>query len=301
MPRQLFSLGYNLAEESSITINQFSINGRSCEIGQVPGEPLNVTEWWLPTSQTTISLQIELDVLKIYEDCALSSSDELFITLHSYSSGTKMQHCGTPTKVGGSSLEIELEIPANEWAEEATLQLTLTVRFAKGISRGVGAPAIPNSRLMERDWKIQLSGSRTQGNVVIRDFSKDPRITNAIWNIKIDRRVEMDAWPTVQHSNVLRVEINKNFEEFVNQTQVQTLLLTDIIMLALGDVIDDDEKLEFIRSDSLANGSWVRFLKTVYGIVFSVGEIMVRDKWHNEQQEIRARVQHLTSTLVKMS
>ena len=301
MPRQLYSLGYNLASESSLSVKLFSINGRSFDMDVPTWEQYNVTEWWLPTSQTTISLQIQLEIPEIYEDCELNPSDELFLVLHSYSTGTKMQHWGSPAKVGGSLLEVELEIPANEWAEEAVLQLTLTVRFADSNARRMGSPALPNSRLLERDWKIQLSGSRTQGNVVIRDFSKDPRIANAIWNVKIDRRVEMDAWPTVQHSNVLRIEINKNFEEFVNQPQVQTLLLTDIIMLALGDAIDDDEKLEFIRSDSAANGSWVRFIKTVYGIVFSVGEIMVREKWHTEQQEIRARVQHLTATLVKMS
>ena len=152
-----------------------------------------------------------------------------------------------------------------------------------------------NSRLLKKSWKIALAGSRTQANVVLLDFSKDHRTSKAMWNIKISDGYDMDSWLSAQHSSVLRIEVNRNYEDYIEQQQFKILLMTDIVILSLARAIADDEKLTYLQNNEIAEGSWAQFVKTMYLSVFSIGELGVKQKWQDNQNEIRARVQHQMS------
>ena len=71
--------------------------------------------------------------------------------------------------------------------------------------------------------------------------------------------------------------------------------MTDVVMLALDNAINDDEKLNYLQNDSMAEGTWAKFVKSMFKSVFVTGQIGVKQKWIEEQALIRARVQHLMS------
>ena len=206
-----------------------------------------------------------------------------------------MQHHCKPVLIDSEEIDISLNIPANELSDDLTLHAIITTRFDEKGTRKVGAPHVSNSRLLTKTWKIYLSGSRTQGNVVFLDFSKDSNRSKSLWQIRINENIDMDSWLTAQHSNILRIEVNELHKEFIQQPHFQIPLMTDMVMLALDNAINDEEKLSYLQSDSLPEGSWAKFVKSMFQSVFMSGQIGIKQKWIEEQAHIRARVQHLMS------
>lgn len=243
--------------------------------------------------KTYISAKFQIQISEMMTTCALDKDDEIFLTLFSYCPGTKLQHYGRPVLIVNSEVEVELSIPENELSDELNLYAVVTTRFNESKDRKVGAPHKSNSRLLTRSWKIYLSGSRTQGNVVFLDFSVDTAASKALWRIHINENIDMDSWLTVQHSHILRIEVNENHKEFIQQPYFQIPLMTDMVMLALDSAIRDDEKLEYLQNDSMPDGSWAKFVKGMFQSVFLTGQLGVKQKWSEDQSLIRTRVQHL--------
>jgi hypothetical protein len=272
-----------------------SINNHDYPSEDFDNEYFNVTSWWTNSMTTDISAKFRVRYGEIVSDCALAKDDELFLTLYSYCPGTKLQHHGKPVLINSEEIDISLNIPANELSDDLTLHAIVTTRFDEKGLRKIGAPHVSNSRLLTKTWKIYLSGSRTQGNVVFLDFSKDLNKSKALWQIRINENIDMDSWLTAQHSNILRIEVNELHKEFIQQPHFQIPLMTDMVMLALDNAINDDEKLNYLQNDSMPEGSWAKFVKSMFQSVFMTGQIGIKQKWIEEQAHIRARVQHLMS------
>lgn len=295
MPKNFFSLGYNLADVSDLKMVNISINSHEYSSEDLDQEYFNLNSWWTNSMTTDISAKFRIRLEEIFSDCALTKDDELFLTLYSYCSGTKLQHQGKPIPIDSEEIEIELHIPANELSEDFTLHAIITTRFSETSKRKVGAPHLSNSRLLTKTWKVFLSGSRTQANVVFLDFSKNPNKSKALWQIRIDENIDMDSWLTTQHSNILRIEVNEHNKEFIQQPHFQIPLMTDMVMLALDNAINDDEKLSYLQGDSIPQGTWAQFVKRMFQSVFITGQIGIKQKWTEDQANIRSRVQHLMS------
>ena len=295
MAKTFYSLGYNLADQFCMSMTNLNVSGREYPSENYDEEVLNLTSWWTPSTSTDISVRLALKRSEIITDCSLNVQDEIFVSLYSYCSGTKLQHHGQAKLLVSNDIELNLNVPPFELAEEMDLYALITVRLDPAIERRLGAPAISNSRLFIKSWKITLAGSRTQANVVMLDFSNDARTSKAMWNIKISDGYDMDSWLSAQHSSVLRIEVNRNYEDYIEQQQFKILLMTDIVILSLARAIADDEKLAYLQNNEIAEGSWAQFLKTMYLSVFSIGELGIKQKWQDNQNEIRARVQHQMS------
>lgn len=295
MPKNFYSLGYNLADTSDLRMTSIKFNGHDYPSDDFDIETFNLTSWWTPSMQTDIQARFTIRQSEIATDCSLRKEDELFLTLYSYCPGTKLQHIGKPLLIDSNEVEIQLTIPAHELAEDFSLNAVLTTRFNEKKERKVGAPQKSNSRLLTKNWKISLSGSQTQANVVFLDFSKDKSRAKALWQIVINENLDFDSWLTAQHSNILRIEVNKIHEDFIKQPHFQIPLLTDLVMLALDNAIKDDDKRNFLQNDLMAEGSWANFVKLQFKQLFPVGQIGLKQKWYEEQDRIRTRVQHLMS------
>jgi hypothetical protein len=300
MPKQFYSLGYNQSASANMKLVGLKINSLEYNYDEYEGVDFNLTSWWTPSLRTLIKCKFQIDCNAIFEDCMLSKTDLLSINLFSYCSGTKLQHQSETINVNGDEVEIELEIPENELADEFILNAIITTRFSETFNRKVGAPQVSNSKLLSKSWKFLLSGSRTQANIVLLDFSQTPARENAMWQIKIHSGSDIDSWLQAQHSNVLRIEVNKDFEDFIQQPIFQIPMMTDLVMLALDDAIRDDDKFDFLQNDSISDGTWAKFVKTMYSNIFTIGQIGVRQMWLENQDLIRARVQSLMSANLEL-
>jgi hypothetical protein len=240
MPKSFYSLGYNLADVNDLKMISMSINNHDYPSEDFDNEYFNLTSWWTNSMTTDISAKFRVRYGEIVSDCALAKDDELFLTLYSYCPGTKLQHHGKPVLINSEEIDISLNIPANELSDDLTLHAIVTTRFDEKGLRKIGAPHVSNSRLLTKTWKIYLSGSRTQGNVVFLDFSKDLNKSKALWQIRINENIDMDSWLTAQHSNILRIEVNELHKEFIQQPHFQIPLMTDMVMLALDNAKNDD-------------------------------------------------------------
>lgn len=300
MSKTFYSLGYNMADPADLQMTSVKINNYEYSPEDLDSETFNLTSWWTPSMQTDIEIKFKIRKDEIIRDCALFATDALFLSLYSYCPGTKIQHQGKPVAITEDEHEIELSIPANELAEELTINANITVKFVEGQERKVGAPQLTNSRLLTKSWKFYLSGSRTQANVVFLDFSGDPSRANALWQIKIASNLDFDSWLNSQHSNILRIEVNKSHEDFIQLPHFQIPMMADLVILALDDAINDEEKFDFLQNNALADGSWARFVKSMYQGIFSTGQIGVKQKWLEEQPRIRARVQHLMASILEI-
>ena len=300
MAKTFYSLGYNLADSSDLSLQSVKVNGHEYFSEDIDNEIFNLTSWWTPSLSTDISTRFRIRLNEIRTDCALSKNDQLFLTLFSYCPGTKLQHQSKPILLNSDEIEMEISIPPTEIAETLNLNAAISVNIDEQVDRKVGSPYVSNSRLLNKTWKFLLAGSRTQANVVLLDFSEDSRRAKALWEIKISDNLDFDAWLSSQHSNVLRIEVNKLYEDYIQQPQFQIPMMTDLVMRALDEAINDEEKLTFLQNDFTAQGSWPKFVKSMYLNVFTSNNIAVKQKWRDEQDRLRTAVQHLMSSNLEM-
>lgn len=296
MTKNFFSLGYNLADPIDLTLSALKINAHEYPSEDYDSELINISSWWTPAMATEIQCRFKVNVSEIRMQCALGKDDVLFLTVFTYCPGTKLQHQSKPVAISSEIVEFTLLIPENELAEDLNLHAVVTTQFNQDDDRKVGAPTLTNSRLLTKSWKIYLSGSRTQANVVSTDFSKNSQLSKAMWQIKINPSIDIDSWLVAQHSSVLRIQVNKKYEDFIHTPFFQIPMMTDLVMLALDSAISDPDKLAFLQSEASAQGSWAKFVKSMYLQIFNQGQLGVREKWLDEQEFYRARVQHLMSS-----
>lgn len=287
------SLGYNQPSESSLTVSEIDLNGTVYDINDSSESEINLSNWWTPSKQTSITGLVRVNIADIYRDCNLDRDDVLELCVDTYCLGTRLRHKSKVYEVKNNEVLYLLAIPDGEWNDSAVLTFSLSVNLNAKAIRKIGSPVVTKSILLKKDIRFQLAGQKTQGNVIVRDFSNDKKVSKALWKIQIDPTVGIDDWATVEHSRMLRVEINKNSESSMRDKNFQALLLVDIVMIALGASINDDEKLDLIRNENIAGGSWLRFLRSAFNNVFETDELSIRDKWNQNQSPIRARVQHV--------
>ena len=287
------SLGYNQPSESTLTVSEIELNGNVYEVNDSSESGINLSNWWTPSKQTSITGLVRVNIADIYRECNLDREDVLELCVHTYCLGTRLQHQSKVYEVNNYEVPYLLVVPDGEWNDSAVLSFSLSVNLNAKAIRKIGSPVVNKSILLKKNIRLQLAGQETQGNVIIRDFGNDKKVSKALWKIQIDSTVGIHDWATVEHSRMLRVEINKNSERSMGDKYFQAMLLSDIVMIALGVSINDDEKLDLIRNENIAGGSWLRFLRSAFNNVFETDELRVRDKWNQNQSSIRARVQHV--------
>lgn len=287
------SLGYNQPSENALSVSEIELNGTVYDLFDPTEAGVNISDWWTPSKQTSITGRAKINLDDIYRECNLDKDDVLELCVNSYCLGTRLRHKSSVYEVQDNEVEFLLNIPEGEWNDSAVLSLSLSVSLNSKAIRKIGSPVVNKSLLLKRDIRFQLSGQETQGNVIIRDFSNDKKVSKALWKIQIDPSVGIDDWVTVEHSRMLRVEINKNIESSIRDKNFQAMLLADIVMIALGSSINDEEKLDLIRDENVAGGSWLRFLRSAFNNIFEADELSVREKWNQNQSSILARVQHV--------
>lgn len=287
------SLGYNQPNESTLTVSEIELNGNVYDVNDSSESGINLSNWWTPSKQTSIRGLVRVNITDIYRECNLDRKDVLELCVHTYCLGTRLQHQSKVYEVNNYEIPYLLVVPNGEWNDSAVLSFSLSVNLNAKAIRKIGSPVVNKSILLKKDIRLQLAGQETQGNVIIRDFGNDKKVSKALWKIQIDSTVGIHDWATVEHSRMLRVEINKNSESSMGDKYFQAMLLSDIVMIALGVSINDDEKLDLIRNENIAGGSWLRFLRSAFNNVFETDELRVRDKWNQNQSSIRARIQHV--------
>jgi hypothetical protein len=287
------SLGYNQPSESVLTVSEIELNGTVYDINESSESGINLSNWWTPSKETSITGLVRVNIADIYRDCNLDREDVLELCVNTYCLGTRLRHKSKVYEVKNTEVPYLLVIPDGEWNDSAVLSFSLSVNLNPKALRKIGSPVLNKSILLKKDIRFQLAGQETQGNVIIRDFSNDKKVSKALWKIQIDPTVGIDDWVTVEHSRMLRVEINKKSESSMRDKNFQAMLLADIVMIALGSSINDDDKLDLIRNENIVGGSWLRFLRSAFSNVFETDELSVRDKWNQNQSSIRARVQHV--------
>ena len=287
------SLGYNQPSESTLTVSEIELNGNVYDVNDSSESGINLSNWWTPSKQTSITGLVRVNIADIYRECNLDREDVLELCVHTYCLGTRLQHQSKVYEVNNYEVPYLLVVPDGEWNDSAVLSFSLSVNLNAKAIRKIGSPVVNKSILLKKNIRLQLAGQETQGNVIIRDFGNDKKVSKALWKIQIDSTVGIHDWATVEHSRMLRVEINKNSERSMGDKYFQAMLLSDIVMIALGVSINDDEKLDLIRNENIAGGSWLRFLRSAFNNVFETDELRVRDKWNQNQSSIRARVQHV--------
>jgi hypothetical protein len=287
------SLGYNQPSESALIVSEIELNGKVYEVNDFSESGINLSNWWIPSKQTSIKGLVGVNIAEIYRECNLDREDVLELCVNTYCLGTRLRHKSKVYEVNNYEVPYLLVVPDGEWNDSAVLSFSLSVNLNAKAIRKIGSPVVNKSILLKKDIRLQLSGQETQGNVIIRDFGNDKKVSKALWRIQIDSTVGLDDWTTVEHSRMLRVEINKNSESSMSDKNFQAMLLADIVMIALGASINDDEKLDLIRNENIAGGSWLRFLRSALNSVFETDELSIRDKWNQNQSSIRARVQHV--------
>jgi hypothetical protein len=291
--RKYQSMGYNQPSAETFEIQELWVNSQLIQVPDSEDSQINLSSNWEPFKQTQIKGTFRIDVAQIQTQSMLDNSDTLFASLSSYCLGTRLQHSSSPVKIENETVLISLNIPPYEWNDATVLKLTIAVKPNLKVNRKIGSPMVPYSKLLQKVVRFQLGGQETQGNVIFRDFSNDHDASKAYWRVLIDPSISIEDWATVEHSRILKVEVNKLEEQNLNSAEFQCLLLVDIVMTALSDVINDEEKLELLRNDDIFGGSWLRFLRNAYGNIFDKDSLAIKDKWIQNQASIRARVQHV--------
>lgn len=300
MPRLFFTPGYNTPESQSLIPLNLYINGNEQENFGKGFEEFDLTKFWTSNIPLNLMMKFDLDASLIYSKAGLSKRDKVLLILHTYSTGTKKQHRGSFTEIHTGENLAQIDIPAGEISDTLIVSASLTVKLEKNQQRKIGAPVINWSRLLTKSWTLKLSGSQSQTNVVVVDFSKNPRWKKSMWHVQIRKMPDLENWLISQQSNMLRVEVNKDYAELLLESQFQTLLATDIAIQALDDAIKNDEIFEFLVNEGDGDGSWSIFVKTLFQQIFPEGDINVRQKWDQNPEDIRTTVQNMMSISLEL-
>ena len=122
-----------------------------------------------------------------------------------------------------------------------------------------------------------------------------------MWHVQIRKMPDLENWLMSQQSNMLRIEVNKDYAELLLEPQFQILLATDIALQALDDAIKNDEIFEFLVNEGDGDGSWSIFVKTLFQQIFPEGGINVRQKWEQNPEDIRTTVQNMMSLSMELA
>ena len=301
MPKLFFTPGYNVPDLQTLLPLSLYINGVENQNFSEGIDEYDLTKSWTPNHPLNLIIYFDVDAAAIYASSNLSRKDRVLLSLHTYSSGTKLQHVGTFTEIHDGENIAQIEIPPGEIAETIVVFATLTVKLAIDQFRNGGAPVINLSRLVTKSWTFRLSGSQSQANVVLVDFSQKPRWKKSMWHVQTRKMPDLDSWLIAQQSNMLRVELNRDYSELMLQPQFQALLATDISIQALDDAIRNDEIFEFLLSESDGDGTWSIFVKTIFREIFPVRGVNVRQTWEQNQEEIRSIIQNLMTVSLGLS
>jgi len=301
MPKLFFTPGYNTPDHQSLIPLNLYINGKEQENFGEGKEEFDLTQSWTANIPLNLMVKFDLDAASIYSKASLSKRDKVLLALHTYSTGTKKQHVGLFTEIHTGENLAQIDIPAGEISDNLIVSATLTVRLDDEQQRNFGAPVVNWSRLLTRSWTLKLSGSQSQANVVVVDFSKNPRWSKSMWHVQIRKMPDLENWLISQQSNMLRIEISKDYAESLLEPHFQTLLATDIAIQALDDAIKNDEIYEFLVNEGDGEGSWSIFVKTLFQAIFPEGDVNVRQKWDQNPEDIRTAVQNLMSVSLELS
>lgn len=301
MPRLFFTPGYNTPDGQSLIPLNLYINGKEQENFGDGMEEFDLTKSWTSNTPLNLMMRFDLDASAIYSSAGLSKRDKVLLAVHTYTTGTKKQHVGSFTEIHTGENVAQIEIPAGEISDALIVSVTLTVKLEENQQRTIGAPVINWSRLLTKSWTLKLSGSQSQANVVVVDFSQNPRWKKSMWHVQIRKLPDLENWLISQQSNMLRIEVNKDYAELLLEPHFQALLATDIAIQALDDAIKNDEIFEFLVDEGDADGSWSIFVKTLFQVIFPEGSINVRQKWDQNPEDIRTTVQNMMSLSLELS
>ena len=289
------SKGYRDLSTSDFHIKRF-------EIDESLQDPLSaevlLSSSWISDSQTTIKMQIELDMESISKGFSLSKSDSLTGVLRSYCKYTKLQHFGAKTPVIGNEMTLELNVPSFEWGEQADLKLSIAHDIVDQAIATEGRPILNKSRLFEQSWSLLLSGSYSRSDVQSVAFIDGDGKSNSLWEVLITPPSDIDSWITTEQSAVVHIRVNQFKEAELETPQVELLLKVDMIMSSLESIFGNDVAAEF-RSEIIdliclppaGSGSWLKFLSLVFPVAFPNGSIGATQFWYSRKDEIRARIQ----------
>ena len=289
-----------MAGADSLVVTSILINDHELTEQLVGEETVNLSGWWTPTLPTKVSGKVSINIPQIFAECALNASDLLYLEVFTYCSGTKLQHQCEPISIRDEPVSFCLDIPPEQISGKIELFAVILTRFANDLARKVGSPMASNSRLLEKSWKFQLSGSHTQANVTVADFLVDSKIEDAFWKIQIEDDLEFETWLEVQHSSVVKIVLNQRYLDLFSHREVQALLMTDLVIFSLENSLGDDERLSFLQGIGEAEGTWAQYVQQMFNLVFSPGQIGIREYWRDSQSEIRTRVQHLMNSQLEM-
>jgi hypothetical protein len=243
-------------------------------------------------------MHAELNVEEIARAYSLTRQDSITGVLRTYCKGTTIQHFSENVSLNGSDLNLELTIPAFQWADQADLKFSIIHNAVDTSTLTPGKAVLNKSRLYEQTWSLVLSGSYSRSDVQSVTFVSGDGKNNALWEISITPPVEIGSWSTVEQSAVVHIRVNQARETDLEISQVELLLKVDMIMASLEAIFDHaitadarDEIIEMILAPPLGSGSWLRFLSLMFPIAFPNGGIAASQFWHSHKDEIRARIQ----------
>lgn len=289
------SKGFNEIPESAFQLNSFQIDR---EFQDHNLEEISISSNWLADTETVIELNASLDLERVKEICKLSGNEIILASLRSYCKTTTLQHFSKPVRIESDKIELLMRIPEFEWANQATIKVSIAVQNVDPSHEIAGKPSLEFSRLFERTWSFILSGTYTRVDVQSVGFDFDSSKRNALWEIFLSLPMGIESWKTVEQSGVIRVRLNEDRLEAMQDANVKALLKVDLIMAALGTVFDaeisDAEREQILQSISNPpqdSGSWLRFLSTYFSSAFPSGIIGASQFWRDRQNEIRTRIQ----------
>ena len=69
------SLGYNQPSESVLNVSEIELNGTVYDINDSSESGINLSNWWTPSKQTSITGLVRVNIADIYRECNLDKED----------------------------------------------------------------------------------------------------------------------------------------------------------------------------------------------------------------------------------
>ncbi len=285
-----FSYGYNTLAEKAVRIHKVFFNSRDVSNEIEITSDIQASALWLPSQETTIKFEIEVDEQALQTQLTKQDGDAFFVVLRSNCRGTKKQKSSLPQPL---TIVNELELVFNpfEVSDAIDFYIEIFSNFEDDQDRPFGAPVRKYSILFSKKITAHLTGIESRVNVLTKNFENIPGIKAAMWNITLNLPQEIDEWSQLQQSEVVTIEINNKIDsKVINSPEFITLLITDLIYTSLSKFMVDDDRLTLLQDSEIDSESWLIFVRQFYNALFA-GYPDPKQIWDEESSRIRSEIQ----------
>jgi hypothetical protein len=255
---------------------------------------------WKASSDVEITVELNVDLREILEQCNLAKDTELTISLTAKSKAARYSETVTAKLVDENNL-LTFELSQFKFANQLEIAVTISTHEVNPKQQLDAFSPGSFCLLWQRKSAMDLEGNSGRIEIFAFDFAKTLH-PKAMWRIEVDFPETAEDWQIEEVNSCLRILYNMERAAEIHLPSTRNLLRAEYIETIVDAAINRPDVLDFLLSsefDVTGAGSLSQTARAYILALFSLGEnrdnkgTEIANKWRLEKTEYLAAIQQL--------